>query len=173
MNGQIWSSGPLRLISGKAIIRGVSAAFKMPLRNSDEAIVLLPRLHEIADLVHYDQSASARLLKGYHAALWIALAREEQPLIDALAAFVQTYDPLLDTTLQGYIEALLADELENIPLHLEAEAKHDTVLIMLCLFFNERGKFLFHDLLQAISDADLPKSALGDLAEISLALTQK
>ena len=138
----------------------------------DEAMGLLPRLQEIADLVHYDQSTSARLLKGYHATLWIALAREEQPLIDALAAFVQTYAPLLGTTLQGYIEALLTDELENMPLHLEAEAKHDTVLIMLCLFFNERGKPLFHDLLQAISDADLPKSALGDLAEISLALKQ-
>jgi hypothetical protein len=138
----------------------------------DAAMGLLPRLHEIADLVHYDESASGRLLEGYHAALWIALAREDQPLIDALAAFVQQYAPLLGPTFQGYIEALLTDELMSIPLHLEAEAKRDTVLIMLCLFFNERGKPLFHDLLQAMRDADLPKSALRDLSEIFLALKE-
>ncbi len=85
---------------------------------------------------------------------------------------MQTYAPLLGTTFHGYIEALLTDELEKIPLHLKAEAKHDTVLIMLCLFFNERDKPLFHELLQAMRDADLPQSALRDLSEIFLALTQ-
>ncbi len=93
-------------------------------------------------------------------------------MIDALAAFVQQYAPLLGTTFQGYIEALLTDELEKIPLHLEAEAKHDRMLMMLCLFFNERGKPLFHDLLQAMRDADLPRSALRDLSEIFLALKE-
>lgn len=66
----------------------------------------------------------------------------------------------------------MTDELEKIPLHLEAEAKHDTMLIMLCLFFNERGKASFHDLLQAMRDADLPGSAFRDLSEIFLALKE-
>jgi class 3 adenylate cyclase len=138
----------------------------------DEVIGLLPRLQEISDLVHYDQSGAARLLEGYHAVLWIALAREDQPMIDALATVVQTNAPLLGATFQGYIEALLTNELEKIPLLLEAEAKRDFVLIMLCQFFNERGNPNFHELLQVMRDADMPKSALQDLSEIFLALQE-
>ncbi|MGO8950307.1 MAG: ATP-binding protein, partial [Ktedonobacterales bacterium] len=76
---------------------------------------ILPKLDEIRELVmQYDPSALVEFIGGYLAALWVALAREDRPQIDALTAIIRRDGAALEPTLTFYLDCLVSDNVSPV-----------------------------------------------------------
>jgi class 3 adenylate cyclase/tetratricopeptide (TPR) repeat protein len=134
----------------------------------DEVLKLLPRLHEIRERVQYDQHASASLGEGYSAVLQVALAREDQPMIDSITTILRQYTHLQGPTSQDYLAVLLA----NSPAHItfSEEPLTDGFMNTLLCFYNEHGEPLPETFLNQIQDPELLPNSMAVYLHVSLAL---
>ncbi|GHO78689.1 hypothetical protein KSD_64600 [Ktedonobacter sp. SOSP1-85] len=150
---------------GKVVSYGLLAAYLSG--RWEEMEKLLPRLDEIHELVLYDPSASAQLARGYHAMLLMALAREDQSLIDALTQKLRKDILSLGSAFLSVIDAIVEDDVRKLS---EERLDHvgDMLSVALLLFVNEHGFSLSEEMLGHVRD-------IGDgdrrLREIALALT--
>lgn len=108
----------------------------------DEAVQQRARLDEIRELLQYDHLAAAHLMLGYIALLWIALAREDRPSIDAMVAIINKYREPYGPNFANYIEALLVDNFHKFTLDLEKQVE-DVLIVSLFQFYSEHGQPLF------------------------------
>lgn len=138
----------------------------------DEVLKLLPRLHEIYELVQYDQQVSRRLTEGYLAVIQVALAREDRALIDATSTILRKDVHLQHPALQGYIAALLTDEIERItPVMMQWPDILDSTLNFLMAFYLERGKLPLEAFQRIVENgANMPPGSTEDYLRISQAL---
>ncbi len=137
----------------------------------DEVEQFRPKLDEIRELVQYDQLACANLMRGYLAILWVALAREDRPLIDAMATIVRKYGDALGPNFLVYVEALLAANVQQLSLASDKPAE-DTLIFGLFQFLGEHGKPLPTKLLQFFREIGIAYGAFTYFTEIALALAE-
>ena len=150
---------------GKVVSYGVLSAYLSG--RWDEMEKLLPRLDEIHELVVYDPSASVQLVRGYHAMLLMALAREDRALIDTLISKLRKDTQPLGEAFLSVIDAIAEDDASNL---LQERPGHvgDMFSVVLLLFANEHAFPLSEEVLGRLKD-----TGDGDrcLLEIAHALT--
>ncbi len=128
------------------------------------------QLDEIRELIHYDEFAVADLLDGYIALLWIALAREDRPRSEEIAAIIRNHAAPLGSDFLLYFEAQLADDHRILPervIH-----GNDSLFIPCFLFLLEHGKPIYPELAKLIRETASMYRIYSLLGDISLALEQ-
>lgn len=135
----------------------------------DEVEKMRPTLDAIRDLVQYDQSATAHLLNGYLSLLWVALARENRPLIDAMSTIVRKHGNLLGANFPTYVEALLTADPQKCTLDPNHPIE-DVLAYSLFQFLSEHGQTSPTGLLHFFLDMGLKYGIFTYIVDIAAAL---
>ena len=108
----------------------------------DECDTILSRLDEIRELVRaFDETAAIMLVGGYIAMLNVAVAREDNPRIDALSALIRRDGAGLEPALSLYLDDLIGDTVEHLASRWNDDILiTDTVLLGMLTQFNEHGR---------------------------------
>lgn len=153
---------------GSALYNYIYAAFTCGRWN--EAIQLRAKLDEIRELLQYDHLAAAQLMKGYITLLWIASAREDRPLIDAMAAVVRKYSDAYGPNFIAYAEAFLVDDFHKFTLDLEHQVE-DVLTMSLFQFYGEHGQLLPTEFSSILSEVGQLYGGFRYFINIALALS--
>lgn len=117
----------------------------------DEMEALCQKMDEIREQAYTDRATLASLVRGYHAVLLLALAREDRALIDETAAKIREDGALLGSDFALYIDGLLEDDAQKVLENRPRQAGHILRLIPL-LFLNEHGVPMSEDAILGLDE---------------------